>query len=107
MSEKRIREIVFFIKKILKQKQLKVDKVIIFGSCLKGNFTAESDVDVAIVSSDFEKKDIFQRTKMLRGLNWSLVRQFMLPFDIVSISLKEWKTSPSFIANFVREGRKF
>ena len=107
MSEKRIREIVFFIKKFLKQKQLKIDKVVIFGSCLKGNFTAESDVDVAIVSRDFEKKDIFARTEMLRGLNWSLVRQFMLPFDIVSISLKEWKTSSSFSANFVREGREF
>ncbi|HLD69140.1 MAG TPA: nucleotidyltransferase domain-containing protein [Candidatus Omnitrophota bacterium] len=105
MSEKKIREIISFIKKFFKKN--KIDKVVIFGSCVKGHFTADSDVDVAIVSRDFEKKDIFQRAKMLSGLNWALVGQFMLPFDIVPISLEEWNKSSSLVVGFAREGRSF
>ncbi len=107
MSEKRLREIVAFIKKSLRQKKIAIEKVVLFGSSVQKRFTAESDVDVAIVSSDFEQKDVFQRSRMLSGLSWSLVKQFMLPFDIVMISFDEWEKSSSLSTSFIRQGREF
>ncbi len=106
MSERKIKEIVRFAKLFLKKRHVKVDKVILFGSYARREFHKDSDVDIAIVSTAFEGKDIFQRIRMTRGLNWALVRRFILPFDIVTMSLKEWKESSSLIASFVRQGKE-
>jgi predicted nucleotidyltransferase len=106
MPQERIREIVGFIKEFLKPRPVAINKIILFGSYAKESFSKESDVDIAIVSKDFEKKDVFQRAEMLKGLNWALVERFMLPFDIVPISLKEWQESSSLAVEFVREGEE-
>ena len=105
LAKEKIRAAVELIYDFLKSRNIKVEKVIVFGSYATGNYTKDSDVDIAIISRDFEEKDIFQRADMLKGLNWSLVEKFMLPFDIVAISLKEWQESSSLIVEFAREGK--
>lgn len=105
MVEKRIREAVNLIKDFLKERNIKIDKIIIFGSYIKGNYKEDSDLDIALISRDFDGKDVFQKTEMLKGLKWSLVERFMLPFDIIPISLKEWQESSSLIVEFVKEGK--
>ena len=106
MLDERSKKIINFIKDFCQQRTIKINKIILFGSCARNNFSAESDMDIAIVSNDFEQKDIFKRTDMLKGLNWSLVERFMLPFDIVPISLSEWKESSSLIVEFVKQGKE-
>lgn len=50
-----IRQIIFdYIKDL--QKEISVDKIIIFGSYAKGTFTKDSDIDIAIFSKNFEDK---------------------------------------------------
>lgn len=46
---------------------IKVDEVIIFGSYLEGNATEESDIDVFIISNDFQKMTFEHRLKVLDG----------------------------------------
>ena len=104
MVEERIKEIAKLIKDFLKNRNIIVDIIIVFGSYAKGNYTKDSDLDIAIVSRNFDDKDIFQKTEMLKGLKWSLVEKFMFPFDIVLISLKEWQESSSLVVDFVKEG---
>jgi len=106
MSKKKIKEIAYFINDFLKKRKIKTDKIILFGSYAIKTSTKDSDVDIAIISSAFDKKDIFQRAKILKGLDWSLVRKFMLPFDIVPLSLIEWQESSSPAVEFVREGQE-
>ncbi|MBU4304328.1 MAG: nucleotidyltransferase domain-containing protein [Candidatus Omnitrophica bacterium] len=104
MAEERIREAVELIRNFLKDRHITVDKIIVFGSYAKGNYTKDSDLDIAIVSCDFDGKDIFQKAEMLKGLKWSLVENFMLPFDIIPLSLKEWQESSALVVDFVKEG---
>ncbi|OPX28410.1 MAG: hypothetical protein B1H08_05960 [Candidatus Omnitrophica bacterium 4484_171] len=104
MAERRIEEAVNLIKGFLERRQIKVERVVIFGSYAKGNYTKDSDIDVGIVSESFEDKDIFQKAEMLKGLNWLLVERVNLPFDIVPISLEEWRQSSSLIVEFIKEG---
>lgn len=105
MVEKRAREAVDSIRRFLKNHNIKVDKIIVFGSYARGNYTEDSDLDIAIISEDFEGKDIFQKAEMLKGLKWSLVKRFALPFDIIPISLKDWKGSSSLLVEFVKEAK--
>jgi predicted nucleotidyltransferase len=104
MVEERIKKAVGLIKDFLKQRNIKIDRVIVFGSQIKGKIREDSDIDIAIISSDFDGKDIFQKTEMLKGLKWEIVGEFMLPFDIIPISLKEWKESSSLIVEYIKEG---
>ena len=104
MFKDNIKEAIKFIKHFLGQQGISIDKIILFGSYADNTFTQESDVDIAIISSAFEHKDIFQRAEMLKGLDWALVERFMLPFDIIPISLQEWKGSNSLIVEFAHQG---
>ena len=106
MSQKKIRESISFIKQFLKKRHIKVTKIILFGSYAHGHPTKDSDVDIAIVSEDFNKKDIFERSRSVRGLGWELVSKFQAPFDIAMISLREWKDSSSLIVSFVKQGKE-
>jgi uncharacterized protein len=106
MFEDKIREAVNFIKEFLTGAGISVEKIILFGSHAKGAFTRDSDIDIAIVSRDFDGKDTFQRADMLKGLDWALVERFMLPFDVVVISSQEWNASGSFLAEIVRQGQE-
>ena len=94
MSKKRIKVILKFIKDFLDSRQIKTDRLILFGSYARKTQTKDSDIDIAVVSRDFENKNIFKRSQMLTGLDWILVKEFKLPFDIIPLSLKEWKDSP-------------
>lgn len=105
MSGKRIKEIANAIKIFLKGRNIKVDKIVIFGSYAKGKYSANSDLDIAIVSSDFDGKDIFQKSDMIKGLNWHLVERFLFPFDIITVSSKEYQQSSSLIVDFIKEGK--
>lgn len=105
MSGKKIKEITNGIKKFLKTRNITVDKIIVFGSYAKGNYSADSDLDIAIISADFDGKDIFRRADMIKGLNWYLVERFLFPFDIVTVSRKEYQQSSSLIVDFIKEGK--
>ncbi len=104
MSQTKVRQSINFIKDFLKDRGIGVEKIVLFGSYSRNQASHDSDIDIAIVSRDFRGKDIFERANMLRGLSWSLVERFLLPFDIVPISLDEWNNSSSMIVGFIKEG---
>jgi len=39
--------------------------VIVFGSQARGNFNKDSDIDIAVISKDFEKMGLWDRAKYL------------------------------------------
>lgn len=44
---------------------ISVRKVILFGSYAKGTYHKESDIDIAVISDDFERMGIWERAKYL------------------------------------------
>jgi len=104
MAEARVVESAELIKNLLKDRNITVDRIIVFGSYAKGNYTKDSDLDIAVISRDFNEKDVFQKAEMLKGLKWTLVEKFELPFDIVPVSLKQWQESSSLVIDFIKEG---
>jgi predicted nucleotidyltransferase len=103
MAEARVGEAAELIKNFLKDRNITVDRIIIFGSYARGNFTKGSDLDIAVISRDFDEKDVFQKAEMLKGLKWTLVEKFELAFDIVPVSLKQWRESSSLVVDFIKE----
>jgi len=104
MLETRVNQAVKLIKDFLKGRDIAIAKVVIFGSYARAAATKDSDVDVAIISPDFDGKDIFLRAEMLKGLKWVLADKIDLPFDIISISSREWDEETSFMVDAIKSG---
>lgn len=72
--------------KLLKEKGVNVSKVILFGSYAKGTAKAESDIDLAIVSSQFGKNNL-KEIMLLRRLALKIDSHIEpLPFSPKDIS---------------------
>jgi predicted nucleotidyltransferase len=102
MVKGKVKKAIEFLGDFLAQRNIRVDKVVLFGSQARGNYRKDSDIDIAIVSRDFEGKDIFEKAEMLKGLKWFLIERFLLPFDIIPLSVSEWKGS-SLIVQFAKQ----
>lgn len=66
------REIMQSIKKYIEKisEYYKIDAIILFGSYAKGTENEDSDIDIAIISEDFE--DIIEDGAKLIGLTWKI-----------------------------------
>ena len=104
MAERKVIETVEFLRETLKRKGIQVEKIVVFGSQIKGETTSESDIDLVIVSEDFRGKDIFEKSAMLSGIEWEVIKRFMIPLDIVTLSPEEWESESSILVSYAREG---
>ena len=68
IDEKIMKSIQKYIEKI--SKYYKIDAIILFGSYAKGNENEDSDIDIAIISSDF--KDVIDDGAKRIGLTWKI-----------------------------------
>jgi len=63
-----------YLKKLTKD--MSIDKAFIFGSLAQGKASKDSDIDVMILSKDFNKMDVDERLKILYR------KSVGIPFDI-------------------------
>ena len=79
----------------------KIEAVILFGSYAKGTENEDSDIDIAIVSSDFN--DIIEDGAKLIGLTWKIDTRIE-PHPILAEAYK--KVSNPFVRGVVDTGIK-
>lgn len=103
MAERKDVEALKILNKLLKEKRIKIYKMLVFGSYAKGEERDESDIDIIVVSEDFENKDIFERVEMTSGLHRKLVERIMIPVDIMYYSITEWGKGDSLIINAAKK----
>jgi len=85
------------LKSLFQERNIEVNKIVLFGSIVKGDIKKESDIDIIIVSKDFRRKNIFERVKLATGVGRELVKQIKMPFDLMYYSDKEWENENSLI----------
>ena len=104
MAKSKVVKVIKFLEESLREKNLNVSKIILFGSYAKGKPTGESDVDIAIVSEDFRNKDIFERVELIKEAEIKTIKKFMIPLDIITMTPEELESETSLIADFVKVG---
>lgn len=75
---------------------IEVSKIILFGSQVTGQATADSDVDLIVISPDFQDKDIFDRALLTGDAEVSTIRKFKVPIDIIALTAEELESESSF-----------
>ncbi len=105
MVKRKVTDAVRFFEKCLKEKGLKVSKIILFGSQVKGTTTEESDVDILIISEDFRGKDIFERARLTKYAEIMTLKNFMMPLDIVTLTSEEFEHETSLVVEYAKRGK--
>jgi predicted nucleotidyltransferase len=89
MDYREIEEIINYFSNQLKADTVHVNKIILFGSQSDGSADAESDIDLCVISSDFEGKGILQRAKMVRHAEIETIKKYLIPIDVVNMTPEE------------------
>lgn len=106
MDKKQIAEIVKFFKQRLKKK-LHSPEVILFGSYADGTPHQDSDIDLLVVSPEFERKTIFERADLTKDAEHETIRKYLVPLDVMDLSPSEFKNESSLVASFAKNGIRF
>jgi predicted nucleotidyltransferase len=105
MVKDKVAEAIKFFENCLKEKGVKVSKIILFGSQSTGKATGESDVDILIISPDFQNKDIFERARSTKEAEIKTIKKFRMPLDIITLTSEEFESGSSLITEFARKGK--
>ena len=103
MAKRKNIKVINILKELVKQRGMDIDKIVVFGSYARGEEKKGSDIDIIIVSRDFEGKDIFDRVEIASGLHRELVEKTMMPAAIMYYSPTEWEQGNSLIINQAKE----
>ncbi|MEW5944759.1 MAG: nucleotidyltransferase domain-containing protein [bacterium] len=90
MAEKRIKDVVMYMKKCLEKNGIRVSKIIVFGSHARGTAARESDIDMIIVSGDFRGKGLLKRAEMIGDAEYKTVCKFDVAIDVILESPEEF-----------------
>ena len=93
MDKEKVKDIIKYLKKALITSNINAEYIALFGSYLNNTATEESDLDLIIISSDFENKDIFERAELTQKPEIGTLKKFMVPMDILNLTPEEYKES--------------
>ena len=87
----------------LEEKKIKVHRVYLYGSHAEGNPSSFSDIDLAVISASFNKKDLVKRQELLGEIIYSLGE----PIEAIGYSLDEFQNAPafSFLSGIINNGK--
>jgi predicted nucleotidyltransferase len=60
---------------------------------LNGNMDKNSDIDLIIISSDFNNLDLFERAKLTMKSETETLRKYKISMDIINLSPDEYEES--------------
>lgn len=93
MDQATIDEVIGFLKESLINNGIHVNSIALFGSALSGNMDKDSDIDLIIISSDFENLDSFDRAKLTMKSEVDTLRKYQISMDILNLTTEEYKES--------------
>ncbi len=84
----------------LEQYGVHAERVVLFGSFSHGTARQGSDIDVVIVSKDFERMDFWQRIDALA----EAICDVREPIEAIGMTPDEWESGDSLITDFAKQG---
>ncbi len=105
MAEDKVRQAIGYFEEELLRGGLRVSKIILFGSQAQDNATAESDIDLVVISDDFTDKSIFDRAVLLKEADVKTIKKFMVPLDVIMMTAEELGRETSIISQYVEKGK--
>lgn len=104
MDYQKVEEIIDFFSNRLTAHTVRVKQIILFGSQSDGSANSESDIDLCVISDNFEGKGILERAKMIRNAEIETIKKYLIQLDIINMTPEELEKGTSLAAQFVSNG---
>ncbi|OGP69032.1 MAG: hypothetical protein A2170_06215 [Deltaproteobacteria bacterium RBG_13_53_10] len=99
-KRREIKKIVSKYKNSLETLGINVSQIILYGSYAKNRAKEYSDIDIAVVSPDFKKLDLFERQELLSKAH----HKFGEPIEPIGLTPEQLKEKKGFIREIVENG---
>jgi len=100
MDRKSIVELVARFGAELQKRGVCAQRIVLYGSQASGKAHEGSDVDVVVISSDFEGKGFWERIDLMSDALYAVYA----PIEAVAMTPQEWASGKSMIVEFARDG---
>jgi len=97
-------EAVNFFKANILEKGIRIHDLVLFGSSSTGAISAGSDIDIAVISEDFNGMDMIARTLLTKDAELNTIRKYRIPLDIFTLTIDEYRDQNSLFLRNVRKG---
>ncbi len=85
----------------LENRGVKAERIILFGSHASGRPREDSDIDLVVISDDFNGLDYWQRIDLLS----EAIYQVLKPIEAMAVTGEEWEKGDSYILELARKGK--
>jgi predicted nucleotidyltransferase len=86
--------------KALESADIRVERLILFGSYATGTAREDSDIDVVVISPSFSGKTYWERIDILADA----IYQVFAPIEASAFTPDEWKSEKSLITEYAKNG---
>jgi len=100
MDKNTVLKVISKFRHSLETQGIRVDRMILFGSYAQGCQREGSDIDLVVVSKDFEGKDFWQRIDMVTEAIYDVFQ----PIEAIALTPDEWEQGTSPVTVYAREG---
>jgi predicted nucleotidyltransferase len=100
MDKKDILKTITQFKKILETKGIQINQIILYGSWASRQQREESDIDLVVISKDFESKGYWERVNIISDA----IYEVFAPIEAVALTPEEWEKKDSLICEYARGG---
>ena len=100
MGKNTLLKILSRFKQALENENIHVQKMVLYGSWAKKSQREDSDIDVVVISKDFENKKYWERIDLLSNAIYDV----FAPIEAVAFTPNEWNKKESFICEYARDG---
>jgi predicted nucleotidyltransferase len=100
MDKKAVLGVISDFRKALQAVGIKTQKIILYGSYAAGRQREDSDIDLVVISEDFQGKGYWERIELLSTAIYKVFK----PIEAVAMTPQEWQAGDSFIADYARDG---
>ncbi|MEK6813880.1 MAG: nucleotidyltransferase domain-containing protein [Nitrospirota bacterium] len=101
MDQIAVLKIVQRFRKALEARGVVPEKMILYGSHARGAAGEESDIDLIVISRDFEHKTFWQRIELLSEAIYAVLE----PIEAVAMTPEEWEAGDSPLVDFAKDGQ--
>lgn len=100
MDKDTVLNILSLFREAIESKGIRINKLILFGSYVTGTYREGSDIDIVVISEDFEGKDYWERIDILSDAIYEVFE----PIEAVAMTPEEWVKGESLIAEYAKDG---
>ena len=104
MVDPKVIEAVNFFKANILEKGIRIHDMVLFGSSSTDSIAAGSDIDIALISDDFDGMDMIERTLLTKDAELNTIRKFRIPLDIFTLTSDEYHDQNSLFLKNIRKG---